>query len=83
MTLIVTATVLLHTEWQDEEAKANHGAKRLYYRLMSNKVVCSGERDERSRAQEHRDRIPKGGMDDDERYQTNGEGRRHMDFKHP
>jgi hypothetical protein len=51
--------------------------------VLRNKAVCSGERDERGGAQEHRDRIPKGGMDDDERYQTNGEGRRHMDFKHP
>jgi hypothetical protein len=28
MTLIVTASVLPHTERQDEEAKANHGAGR-------------------------------------------------------
>jgi hypothetical protein len=28
MNLIVTAPVLPHTERQDEEAKANHGARR-------------------------------------------------------
>ena len=47
-------------------------ACRLDYRPMSNKAVSSGGHDERGGPQEHRDRIAKGGMDDDERYQTNG-----------